>query len=73
MTITPLTSETLRAQAREAALQHVPLDEANHHEPGTDLWREFNGEYLRACRIRDRESDALEGFYRQSRREFFFI
>ena len=54
MTITELTPERLRAQAREAAEQHIPLEEANHHEPGTKLWRQFNGAYYSACRERDR-------------------
>lgn len=54
MTILTLTAERLRAQAREAAEQHIPLNEANHHEPGSNLWREFNGAYYAACRARDR-------------------
>lgn len=57
MTILELTEERLRAQAREAAEQHIPMEQANHHEPHTNLWREFNGAYYAACRERDR-SDA---------------
>ena len=72
-TIKPLTPEALRAQAREAAEQHIPLEEANHHEPGTKLWLDFNAAYARAKFLHPHQMDALEMFYRQSRREFFFI
>lgn len=47
-TIKPLTPEALRAQAREAAEQHIPLSEANHHEFGSKLWSEFNSAYAEA-------------------------
>lgn len=57
MTILELTEDRLRAQAREAAEQHIPLEQANHHEPHTKLWREFNGAYYAACRARDRSED----------------
>ncbi len=57
MTILELTGERLRAQAREAAEQHIPLEQANHHEPHTNLWREFNSAYYAACRERDRRED----------------
>lgn len=56
MTIQLLTLETLRAQAREAAEQHIPLEEANDHEHGSALWAEFNRAYVGSFRTR-----ALEG------------
>ena len=43
-----LTSETLYAVAREKAEQHIPHDEANHFEPGTLLWHDFNIAYSQA-------------------------
>lgn len=46
--IRTLTPEALQAQAREAAEQGVPLSEANHHEAGTALWRDFNAAYRAA-------------------------
>lgn len=45
MTILELTEERLRAQAREAAEQHIPITEANHYTPGSKLWVEFNTAY----------------------------
>jgi len=47
--IRSLTPEVLRAKAREAAEQGIPLAEANHHEPGTALWLQFNSAYLQAA------------------------
>lgn len=44
-TIQRLTPEVLRAAAQSAAAQHIPLAEANHHEPGTELWTRFNEAY----------------------------
>lgn len=43
--IRPLTPEALRTQAQQAAAQHVPLREANHYEPGSELWVQFNRAY----------------------------
>ena len=43
-----LTPEVLRKAAREAAEQHIPLDEANHYEPGSSLWHQFNAAYAEA-------------------------
>ncbi len=34
--------------AREAAEQHIPLDEANHYEHGTRQWEDFNRAYRKA-------------------------
>lgn len=48
MAIQPLTLSALRAAAQEAALQHIPLEEANHHEPVTGLWADFNRAYAMA-------------------------
>jgi len=45
MTIQPLTPEALRAAAREAAEQHIPITEANHHTPGSQHWKDFNKAY----------------------------
>lgn len=68
-TIKPLTPEALRAQAREAAEQHIPLEEANHYEPGTDLWREFNGAYQWGCIARDRRAaEAMDDHRRAEER-----
>lgn len=47
--IRPLTIEALCAQARDAAERGIPLSEANHHEPGTALWLQFNTAYLHAA------------------------
>lgn len=47
--IRTLTPEVLRAQARDAAECGIPLAEANHHEPGTALWLQFNAAYLQAA------------------------
>ncbi|WP_192888378.1 hypothetical protein [Paracidovorax avenae] len=44
--IRKLTPELLAERAREAARQGVPLEEANHHEPGSTLWVEFNAAYM---------------------------
>lgn len=44
-TLQRLTPEVLRAAAQSAAAQHIPLAEANHHEPGTALWAQFNEAY----------------------------
>lgn len=44
--IRSLTPDVLRAQARDAAEQGIPLAEANHHEPGTPLWFQFGAAYL---------------------------
>lgn len=43
-----LTPAVLHAQARAAAEQGVPLVQANHHEPGTQLWHLFNNAYRQA-------------------------
>lgn len=43
--VRPLTEEELRASARAAAEQHIPHDEANHYEPGSELWRVFYDAY----------------------------
>lgn len=43
--IRPLTIKELRANARAAAEQNIPHDEANHHEPGSQLWLVFREEY----------------------------
>lgn len=43
--VRPLTPATLLAQAQQAAAQHIPLREANHHEPGSELWVQFNRAY----------------------------
>ena len=51
MAIQPLTPSALRAAAQEAALQHIPLEEANHHEPVTDLWADFNRAYAEAMEL----------------------
>lgn len=48
MAIQPLTPSALRAVAHEAAQQRIPVEEANHHEPGTDLWVDFNRAYAMA-------------------------
>lgn len=55
MTIKPLTPEALRAQAREAAEQHIPLEEANPHEYGSALWAEFNRAYAGSFYVRAQE------------------
>lgn len=47
--IRKLTPGIVLAQAREAAEQGIPLNEANHHEPGTALWLQFNTAYLHAA------------------------
>ncbi|MFN9473778.1 hypothetical protein [Acidovorax sp.] len=47
-TLQRLTPDVLRAAAQSAAAQHIPLAEANHHEPGTVLWAQFNEAYA-AC------------------------
>ncbi len=44
-TLQRLTPDLLRAAAQSAAAQHIPLAEANHHEPGTALWAQFNEAY----------------------------
>lgn len=44
-TIERLTPEVLHAAAQWAAAQHIPLAEANHYEPGSDLWALFNQAY----------------------------
>lgn len=46
--IRPLTTEALLAAARTAAELHQTRDEANHYEPGSDLWHQFN-DALRAA------------------------
>ncbi|GKS91195.1 hypothetical protein [Acidovorax sp. SUPP2539] len=48
MTIFPLTTAVLQQHARDAAEQGVPLAEANHYEPGSALWSEFNAAYAKA-------------------------
>lgn len=50
-TIQKLTPELLRAQAIAAADQHIPVREANHFEPGSREWAQFNTAY--AARERD--------------------
>lgn len=47
--IRALTTEVLHAQARDAAERGIPLAEANHHEPGTPMWRLFNNSYRQAA------------------------
>jgi hypothetical protein len=42
MNIKTLTPSTLRAAARTAAELHQTRAEANHYEPGSDLWHMFN-------------------------------
>lgn len=49
--IRPLTPDTLRAMAREAADQHIPLREANDYCIGSDNWNTFNEAY------REREAE----------------
>ncbi|GEM_PF-5558904 len=49
MTITPLTPALVESAAREAAEQRIPLDEANHHEPGSENWARFNRAYNAAA------------------------
>lgn len=61
MTITELTPERLRAQAREAAEQHIPLEEANHYEHGSALWAEFNRAYM--VSFRERAQEKLDEFW----------
>lgn len=51
MAIRPLTESDLRAAAQEAAQQRIPMDEANHHEPGTQLWEDFNRAYVAAYAV----------------------
>lgn len=51
MTIRPLTTEDLRALAREAAEQHIPHEEANHYEPGSEQWRVFHEAYHGALEV----------------------
>ena len=51
MAIRPLTASDLRAAAQEAAQQRIPLEEANHHEPGTELWDAFNRAYADAMEL----------------------
>ena len=51
MAIRPLTTSDLRAAAQEAAQQRIPMDEANHHEPGTRLWEDFNLAYAEAMEL----------------------
>ncbi|MNS45098.1 hypothetical protein D3C72_775580 [compost metagenome] len=46
--IRTLTPDVLHAQAQNAAVQGVPLPEANHHEQGTPLWHLFNNAYRQA-------------------------
>lgn len=48
MHITTLTPESLRAAARTAAELHQSRAEANHYEPGTDLWHQFNDAFREA-------------------------
>jgi hypothetical protein len=48
MHITTLTPESLRAAAKQAAEQHQTREEANHYEPGTDLWHQFNDAFREA-------------------------
>ena len=43
-----LTPEVLRSAAQEAAEQRIPLEEANHYEPGSPLWHQFNAAYAEA-------------------------
>lgn len=50
-----LTPSLLRAQAAEAAGAGIPLAEANHHEPGTPLWHQFNAAYA-AAQIHESEA-----------------
>lgn len=64
MTIQPLTPKALRAAAREAAEQHIPLDEATHHEQGTPLWTIFANAYMY------RRAQLLHAEQRQKDREF---
>lgn len=47
--IKTLTPAVLHSQASYAALQGVPLAEANHHEQGTPLWHLFNNAYRQAA------------------------
>lgn len=44
-TIQKLTPELLRQQAQAAADQHIPVREANHFEPGSREWAQFNTAY----------------------------
>ena len=43
--IRPLTPDTLRAMAREAADNHIPLREANDYDIGSAEWDTFNTAY----------------------------
>ena len=72
MTILELTEERLRAQAREAAEQHIPLNEANHYEFGSKLWAEFNRAYADHFHARDcRELARLNVDFNPKAAKFF--
>lgn len=59
--IQPLTPELLRQQAREAAEQHIPLDEATDHEQGTELWTIFADAYMfRRAQLLHRENQQAD-------------
>lgn len=45
MTIRPLTDYDIKAMARAAAEQHIPLREANDYCIGSPNWDTFNEEY----------------------------
>ena len=45
MTIRPLTDDDIKAAARAAAEQHIPVREANDHCIGSDNWNTFNQAY----------------------------
>lgn len=51
MTIRPLTDDDIKAAARAAAEQHIPVREANDYCIGSKNWDTFNEAY------RERESE----------------
>ena len=51
MTIRPLTDDDIRATARAAAEQHIPVREANDYCIGSTNWDTFNEAY------REREAE----------------
>lgn len=49
--IRPLTDDDIKAAARAAAEQHIPVREANDYCVGSKIWNTFNGAY------REREAE----------------
>ncbi|MCS4292706.1 hypothetical protein M2375_000912 [Comamonas sp. BIGb0152] len=56
--IKTLSPDVLHSQATHAAVQGVPLAEANHHEQGTPLWHLFNNAYRQAAHAAECEEVA---------------